>query len=256
MIRNKRLESIERYVMEHKYASTEELMNELNVSKATVRRDLSLMSDNENIKIVRGGVMMRNTESTKYEPSYDEKIMTNEDEKVRIAKRAGELISEGTTIAMDSGTTILQLAKELNNFKQLVVATCDVRNAVALAKHEELDIMMLGGGMLRRGFFTVTGGMVEEMIKDLNFNQAFISCDAVNIKNGAMITNFDEIQIKRSMIASSHEVILLADHGKMELVSFGSFASLDQIDKIITGIELPDETYEKFVAVGVDIERV
>ena len=256
MIRNERLECIERYVMEHKYASTEELMKALNVSKATVRRDLSLLSDSDNLKIVRGGVMQRNTESTKYEPSYDEKIMINEDEKRRIAKRASELISEGTTIVLDSGTTILHLTEEMNRFKQLVVATCDVRNAVSLAQCDDLDVMMIGGGMIRGGFFTVIGSMVEKMIRDLNFNQAFISCDAVNIKNGVMITNFDEVQIKQSMIASSHEVILLVDHGKIESVSFGSFASLDQIDKIITGVELPDETYNKFISLGIDIERV
>ncbi len=123
MIRPKSLDSIEELVSEHKYASTEELMKELKVSKATIHRDLALLADNENLKIVRGGVMKRTKESTNYKPSYDEKISLNDEEKTRIAQRACELIEDGTTIILDSGTTTLKMSKMITNYKGLMVAT-------------------------------------------------------------------------------------------------------------------------------------
>ena len=127
MLKAERLQAIVDITNKEKIVTSEELMRQLNISKATARRDIEELSCQGLIQKTRGGAMSAN--HTSLEPSFVKKKESNADEKARIAKAAREHISPGEKIILDSGTTVLELAKLVNDIPDLTVVTNDLHIA-------------------------------------------------------------------------------------------------------------------------------
>lgn len=253
MLKYERLEKIEKYISENKYVSVSELMEEFRISRATVRRDLLTLESRHAIVCTRGGALMEGT--THYELPYQDKEVSNRDEKLRLAAWAVQELKAGDTILIDTGTTLSCLAQRIPD-EQLLAATCDVKIAMELAKKSQTNVLMIGGGMIRKGYFNITGTFTEQMLQEYHFDKFFMSCDAVDLRAGVTITNSDEVRVKRAMMQASNESILLIDHTKFERVTFSKVCKLASMTRIITGRELDDAVYQAYLDAGVKLERV
>lgn len=254
MLKEERLESILEYVNKNKYASFMELSKNYGISKATIRRDLEQLSETGKISITRGGAASK-SKGTKYELPYLAKQKCFHDEKVRIARAACRHILPGETIIIDSGTTSFEMTPFMSDLKDVTVATNDTMIASNLTDCPGLSVCVVGGS-LRMGFYTMYGYIAEYTIKQIRVDKAFIGVDAIDPHYGLMITNFDEIALKRSIIETAKEVIVLCDHSKFKSVAFVNICPINVISRIITDDGLDPEVQRQFVENGIEVELV
>ena len=183
MLKAERLQAIVDITNKEKIVTSEELMRQLNISKATARRDIEELSSQGLIQKTRGGAMSANHASL--EPSFVKKKESNADEKARIAKAAREHICPGEKIILDSGTTVLELAKLVNDIPDLTVVTNDLHIASEVSIFPNVTLLMVGG-VVRKGFNSTYGYFAEKMLGSISVNKTFLSIDAVDVEHGLL----------------------------------------------------------------------
>lgn len=251
MLPEQRLAYITNAVKQKRYCSIHQLAEEINVSRATIRRDLQLLADQDVLQITRGGAM-RKTANASAEPEYMVKNALHQEEKSRIGRAACKLVQPGETLLLDTGTTVYHMISGLQQMENLIIVTNDIRIASELAAFPSLTLCMLGG-MVRKGHYTTTGVWTQTALESLHVDRVFLSCDAVDLAMGCSITNSDEILIKQSMIKAAHDCVLLVDHSKFESMAFMGLCDLDKISCIITGKELDAKTVQDYRSAGIQM---
>lgn len=249
MLPEQRLAYITNAVKQKRYCSIHQLAEEINVSRATVRRDLQILADQDVIQLTRGGAM-RKMANASAEPEYMVKNALHQEEKSRIGRAACKLAHSGETLLLDTGTTVYHMISGLQQMENLTIVTNDVRIAAELAAFPALTLCMLGG-VVRKGHYTTTGVWTQTSLENLHVDRVFLSCDAVDLNMGCSITNSDEILAKQGMIKAAHDRVLLVDHSKFESMAFMGLCGLDKIDCIITGKELNEKIVRDYRAAGV-----
>lgn len=256
MLKEERFAKILELIRQHQFCSVQQLSKHTGASPATIRRDLILLSQNSQIRLTRGGAMDLQW-GVAQELPYDAKTKQNLDEKARIGRSACDFLKPHDTVIMDTGTTLLQMAKALLNSEigNITIATNDIRCAMELAKNHNVVLHMLGG-LIRDGYYTALGCWAESALNGLHADKLFISCDAVGLTNGCTITNVEEIAIKQAMIKASQECTLLCDHTKFTLTAFMKLCDIDKIHRIITGKEADPKIVASFIEAGVEMVLV
>jgi DeoR/GlpR family transcriptional regulator of sugar metabolism len=247
-----RLQLVIEVVNESKVVTIEDLCGRLNVSKATVRRDLKELEQKNKLIRTHGGALAI---SEQHEPPFLIRKSWHIEEKRRIAEAAYRLIKPGEAVILDSGTTAFELAKKLAMIENITVVTNDIIIAMELSTNKNIDLIVIGG-KLRKDFYTLTGIFAETVLKNIRVDKYFIGADAVDLEFGLMNYNTEEIPIKKLMIAAAKEKIALCDHSKFESVALANICPLAAIDKIITGQELNPDIHERFTNAGVTFETV
>ena len=239
MIREERLTRIVDYVLEKQFATVDELMVVLGVSKATVRRELIMLDPSRQLHSTRGGVKCPDA-GRELERVYNEKTVTNVDEKKRIGAAAAQMISEGMSVIIDAGTTTRAIGPHLKNVNNISVVTNDLMIAADLAEYGNLEITATGG-QIRRDYYTMRGYAAEECIKNIKADIAFLGFDMIDVNNGFYITNPDEVALKRAMIKSARKVVAVCDSSKFSEDSFVRICPLSDVNMLITDKKAPEE---------------
>lgn len=232
----------------------DELLEAVQCSRATIRRDINSLYDKGLVRKTHGGVMSINSGAIA-EPPLRIKSGSNVDEKRRIAAHALSYLEKGEHVVFDSGTTILELAKLLDPVKPMTIVTYDLLVAMEVAKHSSIDLLMVGG-ILRKSYYSFYGYFAEEMLSRVRADKAFISADTVDLKEGLMSYTADDIAIKKRIIELSGEVFLLCDHSKFENRAFLNICSLSEVDHIITGKEINAKVLEQLQSMKIQVDLV
>ncbi len=254
MLQAERLEKIKEYLVKNEFADINRLSEFLDVSTATVRRALKRLEQEKIVEITRGGAVLSRKGSL-YEHPYLIKRQMNAEEKRRIAREAARLIRKNQSIFLDSSSTVFEMTRFMGGLASVTAATNDVLIAGELTNAENIAVTVLGGS-LRMHYYTLTGYFAEMLMKDMCFDHAFIGIDSISLKGGLMITNIEEVQIKRKVVAASKNVVVLCDHGKFEQDSFLNICGLEDVDTIITGRELDEGIYTRYRESGVNLVLV
>ncbi len=254
MPRADRLERLKEAIDRLGFATMKDLVNAVNISEATVRRDIGILDAEGVVKKVSGGVVSV-SRGIMLEPSMRARSTMNVHEKERIANAALKYIKDGQNIILDAGTTVLGLAHQLGSAKNLTVVTYDMQTASALARYPDMTII-LAGGILRRNFGSFYGYFTEGVFREIHADIAFLSCDSLSLDRGIMSYTADDVNVKRQIIQSSEEVILLCDHSKFEVKTFINIAPVSDATRIITGYETAPSTIENLRTIGVEVEVV
>ena len=249
MLRAERYQQIVDFVNKKGIVALEDLMEEVRISKATARRDINDLSAQNLLIKIRGGAKSCNVEATSAEPSFVAKSLVNSEEKQRIALAALEYIHDGDKLMLDSGTTVLELAKLLKSKSHLTVVTNDIRIAAELKDIPDLSLLLIGG-MIRKGFCSSYGFFAETMLGNITVSKLFFSVDAIDPEMGLKSYTMDDLNIKKIGIANASERILLCDHSKFQSRAMFSIAGLDAIDTIIVGNELEESIAQKLSHMG------
>lgn len=212
------------------------------VTTATIRADLSLLESAGALTRTHGGAITKIYD--RIEPKIHERH--NEDEKKKIASEAVKLIKENDILLLDTGTTIVSLAKALvaSNLTQLTIFSNDIDVIRILEEKEQFSLHLLPG-KIRNGFHYCHGSLTSQTLYDCHFNKLFLSTSSISIKEGLTTQNPELAQLKRIMINTADEIILLSDSSKLHHVDFQKFASLEQIDTLIMDSDLSDEDSDK-----------
>lgn len=228
---NNRKDKILEILRHNKTAKVEYLARLFKVSGITIRRDFQKLEKEGFLIRAYGGAISK--ERVGYEFSFQEKLEKNKLEKEKIGKFAATLIQEGDTIFLDTGTTTLQIARELKFRKNVKVVTNSLYVVYELGSTEDIEVILLGG-VFRPKSLDLIGPMTEENMVQFHADKAFLGADSINLLDGFMTTDVHTAKIAKLMAGSSKEVIVTADHTKFNKKSFVRFAPLAKINKIIT----------------------
>jgi DeoR family transcriptional regulator, fructose operon transcriptional repressor len=211
--------------------TVEELASEFDVSGATIRSDLRQMHAQGLIFRTHGGAMQKI--SSNIELHTDQKLDCNIEQKKRIAEAALQLISDGNSIILDTGTTTLELAKLLYRKGDLTVITNDLEIALTLEKHPSAKIYLLGG-LIRKMFHCTLSFPGKPLMDGIIVNKAFMGTNAFSLDKGASTPDINHAETKKAMIQCAQEVILLCDSSKIGKVSLAQFVRVEDIDIFVT----------------------
>jgi len=204
----------------------------LDVSAATVRRDLTRLEQEGHLIRTRGGAV-RVGKSTTLELPYDIKRHRRIEEKRRIATAAAEMVHNGETIILDAGSTTYELALLLLRMRSLTVVTNDLHIAAKLASNPNITLVCTGG-IARANVYTLLGPQVEAFLRTLRVNKTFLGADAIHPDGTIANVNLEEVAVKQAMIRAAGEVILLADSSKFDVVGFAKVCDFGEVDVLVT----------------------
>ena len=239
MFAEERLEAIEKEVLREGKVKVNELAKKFNVSKATIRRDLTELETIGILKRTHGGAVPQS--HTKTELSYLEKEDQLLHEKEKIGKYAAVFIKAGDTIALDSGTTTIQIAKSID-VEDITIITNSIKIANLLSKKKKIEVI-LTGGLLRQNTLALVGPLAEESVNHFNIDKAFLGANGMTPDKGFTTPNIVEANIKKTFIKNSERVFFVCDHSKLYKKSFAKIAKVSEVDGLIT--DRIDETTQK-----------
>ncbi len=156
-------------------------------------------------------------------------------EKVRIGHAAAQMIRDGETIMLDSGTTTAEIARQIRFLKlrSLNVITNALNIAMELANLPHVRLIMIGG-VLRQMSYSLAGPPAEQTLRGLHADRLFLGVDGLDPEIGLMTPDVVEAQLNAVMIQVSREVVVVADASKFQRRSLSVIAKLDAVHKVIT----------------------
>ncbi len=253
MFAEERKSRIVELINENEKATVTELCTLFDVSRATIRNDLNELDEKGLIKRTHGGAI--STQSVSFEMNYVEREVRFQSEKESIARQAVKYIREGDCIGLDAGSTTYELAKLLSGFSKLKIVTYDLNIAAYLDTNTEHTVI-LAGGEIRKHFHYLTGEAALRTLQDLYCDVLFLAGNGVDAQKGLTTPNLDTARIKRCLIANSRHKILLADHSKINNISFTKYADVSEIDVFITDAGADQKSLEAFEKRDVEVIAV
>jgi DeoR/GlpR family transcriptional regulator of sugar metabolism len=248
MIYFERKEKIMSILYQKGSVTISELVQTLGASIATIRRDLTKLVEEGLITRYRGGVTLPDT-GYGHEPPLKERGTKNLDLKKIIGETAADLIKGRETIGIDIGTTTLELAKALLEHNDLTIFTYSIP-IVYMLSHSKINVY-LTGGLLNPKELCLGGSIPREIIKQYHFDKFFLGAAAIDEKGEISDFGIDEIEIKRTFIENSREIILLIDSSKFGKKSFKTICSLEKINTIVTDENIDPKFVDNFSKKGV-----
>lgn len=245
-MREDRLSRMEDYIRDNKSVSLDTLCQVFDVSKNTVRRDISEIVARTDIRKIYGGVSVQ---YNKIPPPFSERSIVNLDAKERIGRCAAQLVDDGDIIYVDSGTTTCHLIDYLQGHKNITVLTHSLDVINRAVPNPELNIVSLSGS-LNRKTFSFTGQSTIDVLQDCNISKAFMAANGVTVQNGVTQSTSIEFAIKKSVVARSDRVYLMMESRKFGAVSLLTYCQLDQVDAIVTEKRPPDEFVTAYAELG------
>lgn len=231
--------NIERYnlilelIKNKKNIKLNELAEEMDVSEATVRRDLNFLEEKGKIRRVHGGAVL--IENKEEDIIY--KKMVFSEEKNKIGKEAASHVKNGDIIFLDAGSTAECMIKYLEDKKDIKVVTNGFTHMEELAKFG-IETYLIGGKVKIKTGATV-GATAVMALKSYNFDISFIGANGITL-DGYSTPDPEEVIVKSEAIKRGKEVYFICDESKFKANSFINFASLDE-GVLITNGKIPTE---------------
>jgi DeoR/GlpR family transcriptional regulator of sugar metabolism len=213
------------------------LSQKYGVSEMTIRRDLKVLEETGLIKRTYGGAVRWPLASAEPTLMAREKRQTLAlSQKTKIARYAAEkLVENGDIIILEGGTTATAMAPYLADKDDLTVVTNGVTTAEELRRHMPLSATIIcTGGILRPESSTCVGPMTERFFREFHARRLFLSATGLTLREGITDPKMLETQVKRAMIASAQEVILLVDSTKFGVRSLMKVIDFGEIRLLIT----------------------
>ena len=226
-----------------------ELSNELQVSEATVRRDLETLEKQGVIRRVYGGAELLRKRHT--EPLYEEKASLHALEKARIAETAVKFVQEGDTIFLDGGSTVLEMARRLPSLRDLTVVTNSLMAAAELM--EKNFHLILVGGAFRSLSRTLVGPLTSKILESLTISKAFLGTIGLEAERGISTTDPNEAYTKELVMKRSDKVFLLADSSKFGVSSFVFSGDSADIDVLVTDSALSQAAQKQLKTKNIEV---
>ena len=245
-------------IMEKLYArqrvTIKGLSEEMDVSEATLRTDLTKMEEEGLLLRTHGGAILTN--ELENETTFSNRERKNKNEKTAIAKQAMQLISNAQCIMLDASSTALELARILKTTTmRLTVVTSGINTALELHDHPDITVILLGG-IVKKGSYSLEGNLGTNILDQINIDLMFTSANGFSLETGLMDFSVYEVELKKAMVKAANRVIALLDHSKINKNSIATFASLDQIDLIITDYDISNENRKKLEKMDIELITV
>ena len=212
--------------------TVQELVRQFAVSAVTVRKDLDALTDAGAIVRSHGGALKPLGPT---DIAINVKEILHHEEKVRIGAAAAALVGDDETIILDSGTTTMEVARQIaaRKLRSLTVITNGLNIAMEMTALPHVRLLMLGG-MVRHVSHSVVGPHAEQMLQGLNADRLFLGVDGLDLQIGLMTPDVLEAQLNAMLIRVAREVNVVTDSSKFSRRSLSIIARLNAVHRVIT----------------------
>lgn len=233
----------------HDRVLVKDLAERFGVSRETIRRDLKELELDGQLRCTYGGAIRAQSEG---DQPIDLRMKTNAKEKAAIAKRAAMLVRDDTTIFIDTGTTMLALARHLVNRDRVRVFTNSLDVVQLLMGGSVAEVCVIGG-RVRPDYRAMLGPLTIEALERHVFDTAFVSVAAVDYTHGFMDYGQDESALRRVLVRHAKEVVMLVDSGKFGRSAAVRTLDLHQVHRLVTDVPPEAAFAAKLEDAGVEI---
>lgn len=230
-----RRQQLARLVASRGFVRVTDAAAELGVSDVTIRADLSALESRGSILRVHGGAMPT---AAVRESSLEASLDRDAAAKLAIGREAASMVTSGTSLYVDAGSTCMALAEALvdrGDLTDLVVVTSGLTIALALEPALPRFTVIVTGGTLRPLQHSLVNPFAAPMIDSLRLDMAFIGCNGIHPTDGVTNRNLPDAEVKRLVLGVSRRHVLLADASKLGRTDLAVIAPVDAFDTLITG---------------------
>lgn len=252
-----RPEQILQELLRNGEVAVDKLAKQLQVSEATIRRDLA--------ELERQGLLLRShggavpVAPMLYEPfrhlsSFQEQEEKCAAEKRRIGLLAASLITDGEIIAICAGTTTTQVARSIRHRKGITVLTNALNVAMELSHLADIKVCMTGGN-LSGDWFALVGDVAQRNVSEMFVDKVFIGIDGLHPEHG-LTTNYpDQAAIHRAMMRQARQRIVVADHRKIGIVGASVIWPASDFQVLVTDKATSDKAIAPFTVKNINVLR-
>jgi len=232
---------IKEKLLREKRVDVFELSELFSVTEVTIRRDLDKLEQEGFLVKTYGGAVLKN-EFSKQLPTFesDDNLV---EEKRLIGKIASQMIESGEAIFLTSGTTCLEVARNIKD-KKLTVVTNDLLIGYELKDKTGIKTIVTGGDLIQ-STSTLVGGFALQALNGIYINKAFVEVKGVNFDSCYTVDSYEEVMIIQEVKKISSEIIVVADYTKFNYTAFARLGELTMAKKVISNKQLPSE-YKKY----------
>lgn len=255
MLPHQRQKKIQELVQTRKSCTIEELREELGVSQVTLYRDLKELDEQGTIRRVHGGIVM--PEAERIESRFSVRLQTNLANKEKIGRAVAALVQEGWVIFVDASTTCYLFARELaaRQLSRLTLITNSPQLPLEFEAYPQIRVISTGGELLHE-LNAFAGPLAIELLSELHFDAAFVSCAGISFTHGATTDSPLLAEIIRKAASNSRQVHLLADSSKFQRQAMLTSLKVTDLDHIVTDSEAPEEAVGELRKGGVKVTEV
>jgi DeoR family fructose operon transcriptional repressor len=251
LIPAQRRERIQDYLAIHQIARTADLMELLDTSEATVRRDLEWLEAEGILERTHGGAIINQRLTS--EPEYLQRAQKNPEEKRNIGMLAADLIEDGDIVFINSGTTTTQVIHNIRGDAGISIFTNNVNAALEMGE-AGFQHHLLGGEYQPRSKSSA-GRFAIESLRQVYANKVIVGVDGISLKHGCTVPTNAEAEVVRQMIERTKgQIIIVADHSKWGVVSNFQVATIDEIDKLVTDEGIDPSAIESLASHSVECQ--
>lgn len=244
MFTEERLEQILSILNETGRIKVKELSERFNVSEGMIRKDLQKLEKSEALQRTYGGAILNRKISKN--SSITTRMNVNLNSKELISQKAFALIADGDVIFLDTSSINFLLAKLISNSTKNLTLITNMSIIPPLFNDNETVKLICIGGVYNNKSGGVFGSEVTKSISKYTFNKGFVGSSGINlITNSVGTVTLEDGNVKEIIVSNSKEVFLLVEKEKFNVDGTYRFATLDDIDVIITSSDLTDEIREK-----------
>jgi DeoR/GlpR family transcriptional regulator of sugar metabolism len=243
----KRQSRILEILREQKRASVAELSKRFDLTETSIRLDLSEMEDAGLVLRYHGGARIV------VSSSFETRLRDHTAEKQAIVRRALAHVQEGETLYLDSGSTIMLLARELTRIDDLTIIT----NSTALLGYMGAEAdkkIILVGGEYGDDSQCCTGVMTERILSGIYVSKVFMGADSIDVESGAVFAHLRNLNYIEKIIRNAKQTILLAESSKFNRIRGMKIVDLPDIQVIITDAGLPAGQQERIRSLGITLD--
>ncbi|MFE0036202.1 DeoR/GlpR family DNA-binding transcription regulator [Streptomyces sp. NPDC059015] len=258
MSRDARWKALLELLVEQGRLDVEEAAATLDVSAATIRRDLDRLAEQQMLVRTRGGAVVH---GVSYELPLRYKASRHTAEKQRISAAVAELISPGEVVGFTGGTTTTEVARALaarpdlaSGTPALTIVTNALNIANELAIRPQFKIVVTGG-VARPQSFELIGPLADGVLTQITLDVAVLGVNAFDVVHGAAAHDEDEAAINRLLCERARRVVVAADSTKLGTRAFARICATEQVDTLVTDSAVSDRTVAGFTEAGVTVVR-
>lgn len=224
------------------------LSKEWGISPDSVRRDLRDLAEDGLVQRVHGGALP----AARAEADYRGRERISADAKGRIARCAAELVRPGQVVAIDGGTTTLELVSRLPLSLEATVVTHSPTIAAALEHHRGIEVILIGGRLFRHSMVSV-GTRTTETISSIQTDIFFLGATGVHPEAGVTTGDWEEAAVKRAFADQAAEVVLLVTPEKVSVASPFRVMAVTDVDTLIFDHDVASAEVERYEGLGLSV---
>jgi DeoR/GlpR family transcriptional regulator of sugar metabolism len=227
-----------------------DLCQSLSVSEATIRRDLDRLEEHAKLQRTHGGAMLADRASP--EPPVLHRMAEGAAVKQWIGEAAADLVHDGDTVFIGSGTTALEVARHLKGREHVTVLTNALTVINELGQQEGITLISIGG-LLRPSELSFIGHIAEDALQELRPHKVIMGIRAISLTHGLTSDDIAEVSTDRAIMKSAPEVILVADATKFGKIATAFLAPVTAVHRIVTDSSAPTQLLGKLEALGIEV---